>query len=81
MKVEAAPTLFLITVLAFVVLIQQLGTGGGAVATQQVNRADVPAVQLIENLLSDGSAQKATTTQVALLRTPIALEPTDLPQR
>ena len=81
MKVEAAPTLFLITVLAFVVLVVQVRAGGSDAASQGVDRANVPAAALIENLLSDGSAAKATTTQVALLRTPIALEQPDLPPR
>ena len=82
MKVEAAPTLFLITMLAFAVLVLQVGSGGGETAPQQVNRADVPAVQLIEDLLADAPpAAPETSTQVALLRTPIALEQPDLPPR
>ena len=81
MKVESAPTLFLITVLAFAVLVLQIGAGGGDPDAQRVDRAGVPGVQLIENLLSDESPAKSTTAQVALLRTPIALERPDLPQR
>ena len=73
-KVEAAPTLFLITILAFAVLVLQIGAGGGDPATERVDRAGVPGVQLIENLLSDESAGKNASTPVALLRTPIALE-------
>ena len=67
MKVEAAPTLFLIGVLAFVMLAIQLSAGENSVATHQPDR---PAAQLAEVSLSDWSVQEETT-QVALLRTPL----------
>ena len=66
MKVDAAPTLFLIGILAFVMLVIQLGAGENSVATQQ---PDQPAVQIAEASLSDWSAQEGS--QVALLRTPL----------
>jgi hypothetical protein len=80
-KVEAAPTLFLITILAFAVLVLQIGAGGGDPAAERVDRAGVPGVQLIENLLSDAPAGKEAPAQVALFRTPIALEQPGLPRR
>ena len=81
MKVEAAPTLFLITVLAFVVLIAQIGAGGGSATQERSGASGQPPLGLIESLISDSSADKGATAQVALLRTPIALEQPDLPQR
>jgi len=85
MRIEAAPLIFLTTILALVMLIQQVGAGnaGGGVTAQPAERSAQPDIRFIENLLSDAPAGKASssTAQVALLRTPISLEQTDLPQR
>ena len=80
MKIEAAPLVFLITILAVVMLVQQVGAGSDGATARQVDR-NQPAIQLAGISLSGLSAQKGTATQAALLRTPIALEQPDLPQR
>ena len=81
MKVEAAPTLFLITILAVVVLVSQIAAGQSNVASQPANPWVQPAIQLAGISYPELTTQKSTATSVALLRAPIALEPPDLPQR
>ena len=81
MKVEAAPTLFLITILAVVVLVVQVGAGNNSAATQELDRPGQPAIQLAGISLSGAPVEKGAEAQVALLRTPIGLEQTGLPQR
>jgi hypothetical protein len=73
MKIEAAPTIFLIAVLAVVMLAIQIGGGNDSVDPDQPDGpgfrlADVPFAKV---LLSD-SPRKDATAQVALLRTPLS---------
>jgi len=79
MKVESAPTLFLIAVVALVMLVQGLGSGDDDVASSPP--ASQPAIQLAGISLPESLAKKAAGTQVALLRTPIGLARRDPPQR
>jgi len=78
MKVESAPTLFLIAVVALVMLVQGLGSGNDDVAPPPPPQ---PAIQLAGISLPESLAKKAAGTQVALLRTPIGLARPDPPQR
>jgi hypothetical protein len=87
MRIEAAPLVFLITILAVVMLVQQVGAGHDGAATGQADSSAQPAIQLAGISPSGFSAKGAfaakrtADTQVALLRAPIALVRPDLPQR
>ena len=82
MKIEAAPLIFLITILSLVMLIQQIGAGGAGVTAQKSEQSVAqPTAQLAAAPLSGWTVEKESGAQVALLRTPIALEQTALPQR
>jgi hypothetical protein len=81
MKIEAAPMLFLITILALVVLISQVAAGRDDAASEQVDQVEQPAIQLTGISLSGLPAAKAPAADIALLRSPIALERPVLPQR
>ena len=81
MKVEAAPTLFLITILALVVLVTQVSAGQNDAAPLRDDAAAQPAIQLAGISYPSAAAEKSAAAEVALLRAPIALEQPDLPQR